>query len=84
MPGQPGHKIRPRARLPPSLLDIDAWMTPQIKVALIRKLRESLMCFAYIFEMLSMGVLLYNQAVTDVRSTGAGIKCLQCKITAIS
>ena len=32
-------------QLSPSFLD--AWMTPQLKVALIRKLHESLMSWAY-------------------------------------
>ena len=37
-------------------LGVDALMTPQLNVAVIRKVRGSLMCFAYYFDMLSMGV----------------------------
>ena len=40
-------------------------MTSKLNVALVRKLRGSLMC-------------LYNQALADVRSTGGGITCLYC------
>ena len=36
------------------------------------------MCLAYDFDMLSMGVCTH-QALADVRSTGAGIKCLYCR-----
>ena len=54
--GQPGHKTRPYIRLPPSFLDMDAWMTSQLKVSLIRKLRGSLMCLAYFFDMLSLDI----------------------------
>ena len=56
MRGQPGHSTRPHARLPPSFLGMDAWMTSQLDVALIRTLRESLMCLAYFFDVLSMDV----------------------------
>ena len=35
------------------------------------------MSLSDIFDIPSMGVL-YNQALADVRSTGAGIKCLYC------
>ena len=56
MPGQPGHNKRPHARLPPSFLGLDAWMTSQLNVALIRKLRVSLMCLAYFFYLLSIWV----------------------------
>ena len=38
--------------------------------------------FGLFFEMLPMGVL-YNQALVDVRSTGAGIKCLYCTCTLV-
>ena len=53
-----------------SFLDIDAWMTSQMNVALIRKLRGSLMCLAYSFLHVTHGCF-NNQALTDVRSTGA-------------
>ena len=56
MSGQPRHNTRPRARLPPSFLGMDAWMTSQLNVALIRKLRVALMYLANFFDMLSMGV----------------------------
>ena len=35
---------------------MDAWMTSQVNVALIRKLLWSLICLAYIFDLLSRGV----------------------------
>ena len=41
------HNKRPHARLPPSFLGMDAWMTSQLNVALIHKLRASLMCLVY-------------------------------------
>ena len=44
---QPGHNAQPHTRLPPSFLVTDARMTSQLKVALIRKLRGSLICLAY-------------------------------------
>ena len=44
--------------------------------SLIRKLRGSLVCLADFIDMLSM--CLYYQTLTDVLSTGAGIKCLYC------
>ena len=56
MRGQPGHNAHPHTRLPPSYLGMNAWMTSQLKVALIHKLRGSLMCLAYFFDMLFMGV----------------------------
>ena len=42
--GQPGHNTQPHARLPSSFLGMDVWMTLQLNVALIRKVREFLMC----------------------------------------
>ena len=50
-------------------------MTSQLNVAaLIRKLRVSLMCFAHSLHIING--YLNNQTMADVRSTGAGIKCL--------
>ena len=40
---QPGHKIPPLARVPPRFNDMDAWMTSELNVALIRKLEHSWM-----------------------------------------
>ena len=64
---QPRHNTRQHALLPPRFLGIDAWLTSQMNVALIR---------SYV------GHVIYgsmnNQALTDVRSTGAGIKCQHC------
>ena len=56
MHGQLGYNTQPHALLPPSFLGMAAWMTSQLNVALIRKLRRSLMCLASFFGMLSMGV----------------------------
>ena len=33
MHGQSGHNTRPQAKLPPSFLGMDAWMTLQVNVA---------------------------------------------------
>ena len=54
--GQPRYNTWPHARLPPSFMVTDAWMTSQLNVALIRKLCGPLKCLAYFFGMLSMGV----------------------------
>ena len=77
MRGQPGHNAQPHARLQPSFQSIDAWITSELNEALVCKLRVSLMSLADIFDITSMGVL-YNQALADVRSTGAGIRCRHC------
>ena len=71
MCGEPRHITKPDARLPPSSLGMDTSMASQLNVALIRKLAWVI----DVLDMLSMGVL-YNQVLADVRSTGAGIKCL--------
>ena len=55
MLGQPGHKTRPHALFPPSVPGMGAWMTSQLNVALIGKLRGSLKCLYYLFDILSMG-----------------------------
>ena len=77
MHGQPGHNTRPHARLPHIFVAMDAWMTSQLNLSLIRKLRGSLMCFAELFWHGIQGCF-YNQALADVQSTSAGIKCLHC------
>ena len=77
MRGQPGHNAQPHARLKPSFQGIDAWITSELNEALVCKLRVSLMSLSDIFDIPSMGVL-YNQALADVRSTRAGIKCVYC------
>ena len=59
-------------------LAIGAWITSQMNVALIRKLRGSLMSSPYFFEMLSMSV--FNPALADVQSAGAGVECLYCML----
>ena len=76
MRGQPEQNTRPHYRLPPSFLDMNARMNSQLNVALIRKLWGSLMCLSYFCH--ATNGFLYNQALPDVRSTGAGIKCLNC------
>ena len=76
MRGQPGHNTRPHTRLPPSFLGMDAWTTSQPNVALISKLRRSLMCLASFWN--AIHGYLYNQVLAIVRSIGAGIKCLYC------
>ena len=47
MRGQPGNNKRPHARLLPHILGMDARMASQLNIALIRKLRGSLLCLAY-------------------------------------
>ena len=57
--------MRPQVRLPPSFLGMDAWMTLQSNMALIRKLCAALMCLTYF--------LTCYQSVfvqSDVRSIG--------------
>ena len=44
---QTGHNAQPNARLLARFLDMDAWMTSQNNVYLIRKLRGSSICLAY-------------------------------------
>ena len=74
MHGQPGI-IHDRNLVchPVSWAFIDAWMTSQLGVVLIRKLRGSLKCLAIFY---CYPWNLYNQALADVWSTCAGIKCL--------
>ena len=75
MSGQPGQNTRPYTWLPPSSLGMDAWMTSQLNIDLIRKLRTSLMCLAYFY---AVHGCLCSQARADVRSTGAWIECPYC------
>ena len=65
------HKTRLHTRLPPRFLGMDAWMTSQLKLALICKLCGSLMCLAYF-------IWHVTQAMADIPPSGAGIKCLHC------
>ena len=64
---QAGHDTRPHARLPPSLIGIVAWRNSQRNVALIRKLRGTLMCMAYFIDMLSVGVCTTRHCQTSIR-----------------
>ena len=65
--GKPGHNTRPHARLPPNFLGMDARMTLQLNVTLIRKLRGSLMSLAYFFDMLLMVVFITRHWLTSDR-----------------
>ena len=56
MRGQPRYNTRLHTRLPPSFLGMDVWMTSQLNVAMIRKLRGSLMYVAYVLDVFSMSV----------------------------
>ena len=60
--------------LPPSFLGIDAWMTSQLNIALIRKLCSMDVLGLYFWHVIHG--YLYNQALADVRSNCAVIKCL--------
>ena len=75
MRGHPEHNTRQHARLTVRFLGKDAWMTSQLNVALIRKLRGSLIYLAFLD---GIHENLYNRALTDVRSTGEGIRHLYC------
>ena len=67
MHGQPGHNTQPHASSPASFMGIDAWMTTQLKVALISKLPWSFMCLAYFFDILSMGACITRYWQTSGR-----------------
>ena len=71
MLGQLGHNIRPHARFSPSFVGMNALMTSQLNVIYL----------AWVIGVLGSFVTcnpwcLYNQALANVRSTGAGIKYL--------
>ena len=68
--------IRVNTLLPAIFLGMDAWMTPQLNIALIRKLCGSLMCLDYFCHVIHG--CLYHQALADVQATSTGIKCLRC------
>ena len=57
---------------------MDEWMTSQLNVALICKLSGSLDNSNVIGFLFGFPGCLCNQTLADVRSTGAGIKCLYC------
>ena len=78
MHGPPGHNTRPHARLPTSFLTMDAGITLQLNEALVLKLCGSLVCLAY-FLICHLWVCL-NQALEDVRSTGAGKIFMYCSL----
>ena len=71
-----GHNTRPHTRLPQRFLGMDALVTSQLNVGLICKLRGSLMCLAYFLTCYPW--VFVQPGTADVRSTGAGIKCLYC------
>ena len=77
----PRHNTLLHARLQPSFLGMGAWMTSQMILVLIRKLSGSLRLLAFRHV---IHACLYNQALADVRSFGAGIKCLYCIIVVFS
>ena len=72
-----GYNTRPYAQLPPSNLGMDARMTSQLNVALIRKLRGLCVCLPYLLNVIHG--CLYNQTLADVKSTGGEIKCTHCR-----
>ena len=74
MRGQPGHNTAPLALLPPSLQCMDDLTTERSFGSQATWLTDVLGLF---FNILYVGVF-YNQALADVRSTDAGIKCLYC------
>ena len=66
MRGQSGNNTRPYARLPTSFLSMDTCLTSHLNVAMISKLRGSLVCLAY-FDLLSIGVCTTRYWQTSVR-----------------
>ena len=75
---QTGRNTRPHTQFPSSFLGMSARMTSQVNKVLIYKQRGPLMFVAYFLTYYSWS--LYKQALADVRSTGAGIKCLYCSL----
>ena len=67
MRGQPAHNTRPQARLTPSFLAMNAWMTSQLNAALICKLSRALMRLDYHFDMIIMGVCTTRHCQTSGR-----------------
>ena len=67
--------------LPPSFLAIGAWMTLRLKVALIHNATWVINVLGLLFWLVTHGCL-FNRALADVRSTGAGIKCLYLRFKA--
>ena len=67
MRGQPGHSPWPHGWLLPGFQGMNAGMTSQPNVALICKLRWSLMCFAYIVGRLSEGIGTFRHCQTSGR-----------------
>ena len=74
--GSPGRIHDRTPECSPIFLGMDVYMTSQLILALIRKLRVSSMYLDYFLTCYTR--CLYNQALPDVRSTGAGIKYLFC------
>ena len=64
----------------PSCLGMDAWMTSQLKVAFIRKLRGSLMWLDYFFDTLSLGVCITRHWQTSGRLVQELNACRYCEI----
>ena len=61
------HNTRPHSRLPPNFLGTNAWITSQLKVAFICKLRGSLMCLAYFLNFLTCYQMVFVQLGTGRR-----------------
>ena len=74
--GRPGRIHDRTPECSPIFFGMDVYMTSQLILALIRKLRVSSMYLAYFLRCYTR--CLYNQALPDVRSTGAGIKYSFC------
>ena len=77
MCGQPSHNTPPHARLQHILLGVDA----SYDLTTERSFDSQA---TWVIDVLGISIwhvihgFLYNQALADVRSTGAGIKCLYC------
>ena len=77
MRGHPGHNERPHARLPPSFLGMEAWMTSQLNQLWFGSYVVHLSVWHFLFWHIRHGCL-YNRVLAVDRSTDAGIKCPYC------
>ena len=73
MPGQLGHKTRLHARLPHSFVNMDDLTNER---SFGSKAARAIDVLVFFLTCYPLGF--HNQALADVRSTDAGIKCLYC------
>ena len=78
MRGQRNHNTQLHVRLPPSFLGMHTWMTSQLNVAFDLQATWVIDVLGLFFWHVMYGYL-YNQALADDWSTGAGIKFVYCR-----